>query len=87
MHNHQPRVDGYLSTHTAGVRILSKDVHYHYATIMLLQVPIMNAAILNKRKPHRRNETIAYIICMCRLLYYRFSREIALFNVGQSCAD
>ena len=31
---------------------------------MLLQVPIMNAAILNKRKPHRRNETIAYIIYM-----------------------
>ena len=28
----------------------------------------MNAAILNKRKPHKRNETIAYIIiCMCRL--------------------
>ena len=86
MHNHRPRVDGYLSTRTAGVRILSKDVHY-YATIMLLQVPIMHAAILNKRMPHKRNETIAYIICMCRLLYYRFSRETALFNVGQSCAD
>ena len=56
---------------------------------MLLQVPIMNAAILNKRKPHRRNETIAYImyVCMCRLHYYQFFRETALFNVGQSCTD